>query len=121
MVPIVYPPARRRPLFLPCLLGLLGAALTAQAEPTARTGRPDPLDPRASVPALVYRSSLAPARPGADDKPIAWREANDQVARIGGWRAYARQAQQTDPEPGARPAPALPSTAPAGHAGHKTP
>ncbi len=121
MVPTVHPPARRRHLSLPWLLGLLGAALTAQAEPAARTSRPDPLDPRASVPALVFRSALAPDRSGAGDKPLAWREANDNVARIGGWRAYARQSQQADPEPGAKPAPAVPSAAPTGHAGHKMP
>ena len=26
--------------------------------------------------------------------PLAWREANDAVERIGGWRAYAREAQR---------------------------
>ncbi len=114
-------PARCRPLPLACLLGLLGAALGAQAEPSARAGQPDPLDPRASVPALVYRSSLPPVRSGADDKPVAWRDANDSVAAIGGWRVYARQARQPDPLPGAQPPPATPAAGPSGHAGHKMP
>ena len=123
MVPSDCLPARHRrlPRSLLWLLGLASAALTAQADPTARPGRPDPLDPQASVPALVYRPSLVPIQPSADGKPVSWREANDNVARIGGWRVYARQAQQPDPGPAASPPPPLPAPAQQGHAGHKTP
>lgn len=59
-------------------------------------GPADPLDPKAKVGAPVYESSLARYRPYRDAKPMGWREANDTVARIGGWRAYAREAQQAD-------------------------
>ena len=95
---------RRRPGLLPRLSGLaalaaLGlSALTVQAEPPARSPRPDPLYPQAKVPALRYQSSLQTAASVRADKPLSWREANDTVARIGGWRVYAREAQQPEPE-----------------------
>ena len=120
----------------------LAAALTAQAQPAAGPARPDPLDPKASVPRLAYHSSFAQYRKLGDDKPAdpskAWREANDSVNRIGGWRVYAREAQQPDPAPSAPSAgaasaakPAVSASAPMpdekakpmspGHGGHKTP
>jgi hypothetical protein len=41
------------------------------------------------------------------DEPLAnWRAANDTTARIGGWRAYARQAQGMDSKPENMPSPA---------------
>ena len=76
----------------------------AQAPPRA-----DPLDAKASVPGVSYRSSLAGYRAFADDKLTPWKEANDTAARIGGWRAYAREARE--------PAPA--ASAAAGHDAHK--
>lgn len=105
------------------------ALLTAHAQPAAPATRPDPLDPKASVPTLSYRSSFAPYRRLDEGKPIAWREANDTVARIGGWRVYAREAQQADPAPEAKPIGSAPATpphetaapVPAGHGDHKTP
>lgn len=122
--------SRRR---MPCALaGLLLTALLAapvQAQTSTPT-RPDPLDPKAQVPAVRYESSLGQSRRTGDDKPVAWRDANDAVTRIGGWRVYAREAQQPDPAssekpgvpPAQAPAPVPPTTAkpaPAGHAGHK--
>jgi len=122
---------------LPPLLSL--AALTAQAQSPATSSRPDPLDSQATVPALNYQSSFAQNRALSGEKVISWREANDSVARIGGWRVYAREAQQSDAaqapasvpvaEPTA-PAPAAAAAAaakpasaamPAGHGGQKTP
>lgn len=92
------------------LLTSLGA--TAQQAPTGT--RPDPLDAKASVPPLTYRSSLPMARASEADRPITWREANETVNRIGGWRSYAREAQAAPPSPEV-PAlvPALPASAPA--------
>jgi hypothetical protein len=97
------------------LLGLLPAALciaaaAAQAQAAVQPARPDPLDAQAKVPALAYESSLATYRRSSNDKPLSWREANDNVARIGGWRVYAREAQQ----PAAAPMPQ-------GHDGHRMP
>ena len=109
---------------------LLAAALAAQAQPTAqrepRAAKPDPQDARASVPTLVYTSSLSQYRRLSDEKLISWREANDTVTGIGGWRAYAREAQQPEAAAPAKPVqvPAAAETAkpmPQGHGGHKTP
>jgi hypothetical protein len=99
---------------MPCavssLLFAMLLAAQAQAQSPATT-RPDPLDPKAQVPAVRYESSFAQFRRIGDDKPVAWREANDAVARIGGWRVYAREAQQ--PDPVAEEKPAVPAQAPA--------
>ncbi|HEY6134592.1 MAG TPA: hypothetical protein VIW70_11485 [Rubrivivax sp.] len=77
----------------------LGAALTAQAQTAPPPTRPDPFDPQANVPALVFESPFARYRRLAEAAPIAWREANDTVARIGGWRVYLREAQQPTAPP----------------------
>jgi hypothetical protein len=88
-----------------CLMLFLSAALLAAAPAPAR----DPLDARAPVPAASYRSAFAGYR-GAASTPasaIPWRAANDEVARIGGWRAYAREAAASGPAAAAStPAPA---------------
>ncbi|MDH4062241.1 MAG: hypothetical protein OEU94_15645 [Aquincola sp.] len=69
--------------------------------------RPDPLDAAAATAPLVHRSAFSGYRKmTADTSPRAWREANDGVERIGGWRAYAREAQASQ-------APAPPASAPA--------
>jgi hypothetical protein len=68
---------------------------------------PDPLDTEAATPALDYRSPLRGYR-SLDDNPLHdWREANELVGRIGGWRTYAQEPweqpteQQAPVEPGA--------------------
>lgn len=137
----------RRWLVPAALLASLSiTALTAQAQtqPAPRVSRPDPLDAKASVPALAYESSFSHKRKLGEEKPVSWRDANDTVARIGGWRVYAREAQQPDPPPVAKPASEAANAAasaaaampkemsknmskdmakpmPSGHSGHKTP
>jgi hypothetical protein len=119
---------------------LLASALTARAEPDAKPAgaaaappfRPDPLDPKARAPALTYESSFSKYRRLGDQDPVAWREANDTVTRIGGWRAYAREVQGPALPPTTNPPAAsasMPSGTPAaapmrmqqGQSGHKTP
>lgn len=109
---------------------LLATTLTAFGQQTpVRATRLDPLDPKAAVPALTYESPFGQYRPLGDAKPMSWREANDTVARIGGWRVYARESQEPAAVPAAKPnAPAASSPAgavsqplPASHGGHKTP
>lgn len=104
------PPFRRTPCALPSLLFTLVLAAQAQAQ-SPISSRPDPLDPKAQAPLLRYESTLAQSRRSSDEKPVTWREANDTVARIGGWRVYAREAQQ--PDPAAADKPAAPAQAPA--------
>jgi hypothetical protein len=105
------------------LLVVLVFAPPASASAEARS---DPLDARAPVPALKYQSSLTGYRRFADEKPAPWKEANETAARIGGWRAYARETQQGDAPgpsvsaPAAGAARSAPASAPAaGHQGHK--
>ena len=110
---------------MPAALCVFAGAAAAQTPPPA-AAKPDPLDPGASVPTVVYESAFSRYRRPADDKAIPWREANDTAARIGGWRAYAREAQQPDPAASAAAAtPAQPATKampmPQGHGGHKMP
>ena len=78
-------------------LALLACSLAAVADE-----RPDPLNAGAVVPAFALPSAFADYRRHGDTTLRPWKDANDAVGRIGGWRAYAREAQQKT----ARPAPA---------------
>lgn len=46
-----------------------------------------------SAKSSIYRSAWSGYRPFADEKVISWKDANDEVRRIGGWRAYLRESQ----------------------------
>lgn len=112
---------------MPAALCAVAGAAAAQTPPPA-AAKSDPLDPGASVPAVAYVSPFSRYRRTAGDNAIPWREANDTAARIGGWRVYAREAQQPDPAasaPAATPAQpatkAMPMPMPQGHGGHKMP
>lgn len=52
--------------------------------------------PGISQTTIVYTSPLADYQPFVDKKVTAWKAANDKVGQIGGWRAYAKEAQQPD-------------------------
>ncbi len=68
---------------------LMQGAAAAQG-PTRPSGS-DPLNAEAPVPAATHRSAIAAHR-GATEQPVSsWREANETVTRIGGWRAYAKE------------------------------
>ncbi|MEO8281701.1 MAG: hypothetical protein ABI564_18525 [Ideonella sp.] len=119
---------------LPATIALATANASAQAQsqaaPGSRIGNlsaADPLDATTEVAPLMYRSALGSFRRVDDADPVPWREANDRVGRIGGWRAYAREANEPavieSPTPAAKPAveaPALPSSKPmpGPHGGH---
>jgi hypothetical protein len=104
---------------------LFAAAWAAAAQTPPSTARKaDPLNASASVPAVAYESALSRHRRAADDTAIPWRDANDTTARIGGWRTYAREAQQPEPAasaPAAPPSKPDPQAMPPGHGGHKMP
>lgn len=93
----------------------------------------DPLDAPARVPALTMRSSLRDYRPYKDAEVGPWRQLNDAVRDVGGWKTYARLSQEPDgmevakpPQrspvsgPGQPDAPQAPAQTPASgaHAGH---
>lgn len=84
------------------LAALLSATAMAQSAPRA-----DPLDAKAATAPLVYRSAFTGYKQLAGESAaLAWREANDAAFRIGGWRAYAREAAASAPSPVLAPAPA---------------
>ena len=43
-----------------------------------------------------YTSPIADYKAFVDEKITSWKAANDKVGQIGGWRAYAKEAQQPD-------------------------
>lgn len=104
---------------------LLTTISAAMAQTPDATGKADPLDAQASVPRLVHESPLTQYRKHSDEKLVSWREANDTVGRIGGWRTYLREARQPDAAASAPSAgkPALTdkpaSDTPANQRGHK--
>ena len=85
-------------------LSIAGAAPLAWAQPAPGSAKPDPLDAEASVPRVIYQSALANYRVLSDEKVKPWKETNDKVGRIGGWRAYAKEAQQPEAPAGSAPA-----------------
>ncbi len=110
-------------------LQIVGLCLAAMALPAPgfaqQKARPDPADPKISVPTVIYVSPLQQYRPLGDEQVTPWQASNELVEKIGGWRVYAKEAQEPEPaasQPG-RPTlqPALPAKPPAagGHAGHK--
>ena len=86
MVPFI--PARRCVRVLQ-LAVFAGAMFTAAAHAV----RPDPSDARAAGPPVAYTSAFAGYPRIGDASPVTWRDANDTVACIGGWRVYSREAQ----------------------------
>lgn len=102
-----------RSAFMAAALAL--PALPALAQPPAATPSRHPADPGATVAPVVHVSPFAAYRPFVHANPAPWRGVNDEVARIGGWKAYAREvyeAQQQSPAKGEAP-PAAPP-----HHGH---
>ena len=74
------------------LLLALGIA-HAQTPPEA----PKSESPRSVQPG--FTSVFDNYKPYSDDKSLDWKEANRQVERRGGWRQYAKEAQEPEPKP----------------------
>lgn len=132
-------PGRTRAAATGYLLLAAAAAAPAMAGQPVAPGRPAPWQAEAPVPAVRHESVFSTYRPHVDTPVGDWRAANEAVNRIGGWRAYGREAgaplQPLPPVGPARPAagamppgtdrgpaaPAEPSAAPparGAHAGH---
>ena len=98
-----------------CIASVVLPVAAQQSTPNSANSA-DPLSPAASVPAVTYQSPFAGYRPMVDQKIGNWRDANDNVNRIGGWRTYLKEAQEPDapmqkqtPQPVGRAAPQMPS------------
>lgn len=99
-------------LALPMLEAQAQSSAASTPNAVSPSGKPaDASDPKAAVPPLVYRSAFKGYRPNAETEVGNWKEANDKVGRIGGWRVYAKEAAQPDAAASAPPA--------AEHSGHK--
>ncbi len=82
-----------------CLLGL-GALLTVSgvlAQPAA--GVAATTTSQVGAPALEYVSPIRDYKGYERQSIQSWKEANDNVGRIGGWRNYSRETSQGQPSP----------------------
>ena len=99
---------------------LLAVSAGAIAQPTAGSGRPDPMDARAPVAPVVHVSPFAQYRPFAAEVLGPWKAVNDEVGRIGGWKVYAREVYEaTKQEAPAMDHAGKPSTVPTDPAGQR--
>ena len=104
---------------VPAAVGLLVVSLwatQASAQASASTSAASPANliapaspEQTALPA--YHSALEGYQRYTEEKTLNWKDANDATARIGGWRAYAKEASQPQapegvdkPESGAMPA-----------------
>jgi hypothetical protein len=86
--------------------------------------------PAGNAGASSYQSVFTGYRRFADEPTQDWKAANERVARIGGWRAYAAEVSgahaghgTAGPTPASAPSPAQPASSPVaksqpGHAHH---
>ena len=69
-------------------------SMAAQTKPPVAT--PAAENPAGHATAVRYESAFSRYKSYRDEKATPWREANDTVTQIGGWRAYAKEAQQPE-------------------------
>lgn len=74
---------------------LAASTLFAQAAAPARPSTAPA--PQGSAPA-AFRSAMDGYRPFSDEKQTPWKEANETVRQVGGWRAYAKEAAAAAPD-----------------------
>ena len=67
------------------------AALAAGNAGAQSAVRPDPADPAMRVPETAYRSAFEDYRKHELSRQTPWREANDEVGRIGGHAGVLRE------------------------------
>lgn len=104
--------ARVAAIFLCGALAAVVTAATGQPAPAVANARAnDPQNPAAAVPATTYRSAFENYRALGVDKVQPWRETNDTVGRIGGWRVYLRESQQGGASPSQPVVPPMPKSA----------
>lgn len=98
-------PLQRAALSTFGLSGVMLLCATAGAQTTALDATPPTLPIT-----LQYESAFRSYQPYVDPQVQSWRESNERVGQIGGWRAYAKEAAV------AQPANADPATD--AHSGH---
>ena len=102
---------------LPSVIALLVVSLwTAQATAQINAAALTPPVASAAMSSAAppaYRSAFEGYQPYTDEKIVNWKQANDTVGQIGGWRAYSKEASQEPSadsavKPAASAAPAKP-------------
>lgn len=83
-------------LFLAVAAAALMPSALAQPAP-----RPAPTDPAAAAPAVRYESAFAGYVPHQEPEIAAWRDVNDEAARIGGHIGILRQSGMHGGKPSA--------------------
>jgi hypothetical protein len=90
-------------LALPFAAAMLFASylspVLAQGKSGTDASRADPADPSVRVPPLVFQPSFAAYQVFSEQEVKDWRESNDNVGRIGGWRAYAQEGRKPEAKP----------------------
>ncbi len=107
---------RLKPIFLKLIFTLAAAALAVAVTLPSHAHNFEQSDTQTVV---HYTSPIADYQTFADEKVGSWRAANDKVGQIGGWRAYAKEAQQPENTPTLAPTDAKPVAKPDPHTGHK--
>ena len=90
---------------------LLAASAAAVAQPASLPAQRVAASAPSSQPSAssAYRSAFADYRPFSEQPLTPWRQANDAVAHIGGWQAYAREGQGKESDaPAAAGKPTMP-------------
>ena len=91
------------------------AALLITISAPAALAQAPAAPPAASAPGGTYRPAFEGYRRFSEQPLAPWKDSNDRVAEIGGWKAYAREAAGA----GQAASPAAPAaSAAAGHPGH---
>lgn len=88
---------------------VLAAALWSTGALAQPAPSPNPAPPLSEAASTGFKSVMEGYQPYTDEVTANWKAANDTVAQIGGWRAYAKEAA-------AEPAAAAPASKPASRA-----
>ena len=88
------------------------AATLLAGHANAQTKAPAASSTHAVVPPAPFKSAFEGYQAYSDDKMTSWKAANDEVARIGGWREYAKQAQQPENTPASKAGDVKPNATP---------
>lgn len=94
-------PLSLKPSMLPVLVVLLLLPSLAAAQ---QSNAPVPV-PLGAAFVTTGPSAFSSYQTFVDEPVVNWKSANDTVGRIGGWRAYAKEAAAVATKPSAQPGP----------------
>ena len=89
------------------------SAWIAGSASAQNSARPDPADPKLAVPSRPYESAFKDYRPHVDPEVSRWREANEEMGRLGGHVGHVPKSSDAAAKPAAK------APAQRDHGGHK--